>query len=155
MQGNTKVIEQLQRLVASELAAIDQYFIHSRMYDDWGLHKLYERISHETDEEKQHADKLIRRMLFLGATPDLSKRDGLSVGTNVRSMLENDLQLEYDVAQALRDAIACCEAERDYQTREILRQLLEDTEEDHAHWLERQLGLIDKMGLENYLQSQL
>ncbi|MGA7982481.1 MAG: bacterioferritin [Chromatiaceae bacterium] len=155
MQGNGKVIEQLQRLLAGELAAIDQYFIHSRMYDDWGLRKLYERIDHETAEEKQHADKLIRRMLFLEATPDMSRRDGLRIGADVPSMLKNDLQLEYEVVQALKQAIACCEAEQDYQTREILRQLLADTEEDHAYWLEQQLGLIDKIGLQNYLQSQM
>jgi len=155
MQGNGKVIEQLQRLLAGELAAIDQYFIHSRMYDDWGLRKLYQRIDHETAEEKQHADKLIRRMLFLEATPDMSRRDGLRIGADVPSMLKNDLQLEYEVVQALKQAIACCEAEQDYQTREILRQLLADTEEDHAYWLEQQLGLIDKIGLQNYLQSQM
>lgn len=155
MKGNPKVIEQLQRLLASELAAIDQYFIHSRMYEDWGLDKLYQRIGHETDEERGHADKLIRRMLFLEATPDLAQRDGLRVGADVPGMLKNDLNLEYAVAGALKAAMACCEAERDYQTRDILLTLLKDTEEDHAWWLERQLGLIDKMGLENYLQSQM
>jgi bacterioferritin len=155
MKGNNKVVEHLQRLLTSELAAIDQYFIHSRMYEDWGLQRLYERIKHETEEERQHAEKLIQRMLFLEATPDLSKRDALHVGTDVASMIQNDLQLEYDVARALKEAIACCEAERDYQTRQILRELLADTEEDHAYWLERQLGLIDKVGLQNYLQSQM
>jgi bacterioferritin len=155
MKGSNKVVEHLQRLLTSELAAIDQYFIHSRIYEDWGLQRLYERIKHETEEERQHADKLIRRMLFLEATPDLSKRDALHVGTDAPSMLQNDLQLEYDVAQALKEAIACCEAEQDYQTRQILWELLADTEEDHAYWLEQQLGLIDKVGLQNYLQSQM
>jgi bacterioferritin len=155
MKGNNKVVEHLQRLLSSELAAIDQYFIHSRMYEDWGLQRLYERIKHETEEERQHADKLIRRMLFLEATPDLSKRDALHVGTDVPSMLQHDLQLEYEVAQALKEAMACCEAEQDYQTRQILWELLADTEEDHAYWLEQQLGLIDKVGLQNYLQSQM
>ena len=155
MKGNKKVIAHLQRLLANELSSIDQYFIHSRMYEDWGLGKLYERLSHETEEEKEHADKLIRRMLFLEATPDLSEREGLKVGANVREMLANDLKLEYSVAGALKEAIACCEAERDFQTREILEQLLADTEEDHAYWLEQQLGLIDKLGMKNYLQSQM
>lgn len=155
MKGNKKVIAQLQRLLANELTAIDQYFIHSRMYEDWGLSKLYERLSHETEEEKEHADKLIRRMLFLEANPDLSQREGLKVGANVREMLENDLKLEYSVAAALKEAIACCEAERDFQTRAILGQLLADTEEDHAYWLEQQLGLIGKLGMKNYLQSQM
>jgi len=155
MKGNKKVLAQLQRLLANELTAIDQYFIHSRMYEDWGLSKLYERLSHETEEEKQHADALIRRMLFLEATPDLSQREGLKVGANVREMLENDLKLEYSVATALKEAIACCEGERDFQTRAILEQLLADTEEDHAYWLEQQLGLIEKLGMKNYLQSQI
>ncbi len=154
MKGNPKVIAQLQKLLAGELTAIDQYFVHSRMYEDWGYTKLYERLDHETTEEKEHADKLIRRMLFLEATPDLSQREGLKVGANVPSMLNNDLQLEYDVAAALKEAIAICEQESDYQTREILEILLRDTEEDHAHWLEQQLGLIEKLGMQNYLQSQ-
>lgn len=155
MKGHPTVIAQLQRLLANELTAIDQYFIHSRMYEDWGFAKLYARIAHETDEERQHADALIRRLLFLEATPDMTQRDPLRVGATVPEMLANDLQLEYDVAAALKEAIVCCEQERDFQTREILRRLLEDTEEDHAHWLEQQLGLIDKMGLENYLQAQM
>lgn len=155
MKGNDKVIKQLQKLLAGELAAIDQYFIHSRMYDDWGLNELYERIKHETEEEMQHADALIRRMLFLEATPDLSQREGLKVGKDVPEMLKNDLDLEYAVVAALKEAIAVCETEKDYQTREILEKLLADTEEDHAYWLEKQLGLIDKIGLENYLQAKL
>lgn len=155
MKGNAKVIQQLQKLLAGELAAIDQYFIHSRMYDDWGLNELYERIKHETEEEMEHADALIRRMLFLEATPDLSKRDGLNVGRNVPEMLKNDLDLEYAVVDALKEAIAICEAEKDFQSREILEKLLMDTEEDHAYWLEKQLALIDKIGIENYQQSKL
>jgi len=155
MKGNAKVIEQLQKLLAGELAAIDQYFIHSRMYDDWGLNELYERIKHETEEEMEHADALIRRMLFLEATPDLSQREGINVGSNVPEMLKNDLDLEYAVVTALKEAIAICETEHDYQSREILEKLLLDTEEDHAYWLEKQLALIDKIGVENYLQSKL
>ena len=155
MKGKKKVIAQLQKLLAGELAAIDQYFIHSRMYDDWGLNELYERIKHETEEEMQHADALIRRMLFLEATPDLSQRDGLKVGSTVPEMLKNDLALEYAVVENLKEAIAICETEQDYQTREILEKLLVDTEEDHAYWLEKQLALIDKIGMKNYLQSHM
>jgi bacterioferritin len=155
MQGNPNVIEQLQRLLASELAAIDQYFIHSRMYEDWGYHRLHARIDHETEEEKGHASMLIHRLLFLDATPDMTKRDSLRIGATVPEMLGSDLQLEYDVAAALKEAIAVCEQERDYQTREILEKLLADTEEDHAYWLEQQLGLIGAVGLENYLQTQI
>ncbi|MGB0205661.1 MAG: bacterioferritin [Neptuniibacter sp.] len=155
MKGNQRVIDALNGLLAMELAAMDQYFIHSRMYDDWGLHKLYERIDHEFDDEKGHAAALIERMLFLEGTPDMTKRDGFKVGTDVPSMLESDLRVEYEVDQKLKDAIKVCEEEQDYVSREILEKLLDDTEVDHAYWLEKQLGLIKKIGLQNYLQSQM
>ncbi|MBT3011356.1 MAG: bacterioferritin [Candidatus Thiodiazotropha sp. (ex Lucina pensylvanica)] len=155
MKGNQKVIDQLQKLLRGELAARDQYFTHSRMYDDWGLNKLYERINHEMEDETQHADALIKRLLFLETTPDLSEQDGLRIGDDVPSMLKNDLDVEYEVIVALKEAIAICETEKDYQSREILESMLADTEEDHAYWLEKQLGLIDKIGLQNYLQSQM
>jgi bacterioferritin len=155
MKGNSKVIAQLQKLLNGELAARDQYFIHSRMCQDWGFSKLHEHINHEMEEETQHADALIKRLLFLETTPDLSQPDGLNVGRDVPQILKNDLQLEYSVIKALRKAMAVCEAEQDFQTRDILKVMLADTEEDHAYWLERQLGLIEKIGLENYLQSQI
>ena len=155
MKGNEKVIQQLHKLLRSELAARDQYFTHSRMYADWGLNKLYERIDHEMQDETGHADKLIGRILFLDATPDLSQQDGLNIGSTVPSMLQNDLDLEYKVIGGLKEAIVVCEQEKDYQTREILEQILAETEEDHAYWLEKQLGLIEKIGLQNYLQSQI
>ena len=155
MKGNPQVIAQLASLLESELSAFDQYFTHARMYADWGLEKLAERIGHEAEEEMQHAQALIDRLLFLEATPDLSKRCGLNIGSDVPSMLKSDLNYEYKVADALKAAIKVCEAEKDYQSREILRKLLEDTEEDHMYWLEKQLGLIDKIGLQNYLQSQM
>ena len=154
MQGNQKVIEQLQKLLESELSAFDQYFIHARMYGDWELSKLEERISHEAEEEREHAQLLIDRILFLEGTPDLSKRTPLKIGKDVPEMLKNDLDYEYAVADALKTAIKICEEERDYQSRQILLKLLLDTEEDHMYWLERQLGLINKMGLQNYIQSQ-
>ncbi|MBV2121666.1 MAG: bacterioferritin [Candidatus Thiodiazotropha sp. (ex Ctena orbiculata)] len=155
MNGNQKVIDQLQKLLRGELAARDQYFTHSRMYDDWGLHKLYERINHEMEEETEHADALIKRLLFLEVTPDLSEQDGLKIGKDVPSMLQSDLEVEYQVIAALKEAISVCESEQDYQSREILEVMLADTEEDHAYWLEKQLGLINKIGLQNYLQSQM
>ncbi len=155
MKGNVRVINALNELLAMELAAMDQYFIHSRMYEDWGLTKLYERIDHEFDDEKGHAAALIERMLMLEGTPNMTKRTGFKVGKDVPEMLTNDLQLEYDVGDALKGAIKICEEEQDYQTREILEKLLEDTEEDHAYWLEQQLGLIKRIGIQNYLQSQL
>ena len=155
MKGSKKVIKEFQNLLRGELAARDQYFIHSRMYHDWGFSKLHERINHEMEDETGHAAALIERILFLEGTPDLSDQEELRVGADVRSMLKNDLEMEYAVVKALKGAIAVCETERDYQSREILRSMLGDTEEDHAYWLEQQLGLIDKMGLQNYLQSQV
>ena len=155
MKGNANVIAALNTLLASELSAMDQYFIHSEMYQDWGLNKLYERIGHEFEDEKGDAKLLIGRILFLEGTPDLVTRDPIHVGKDVPEMLQNDLQLEYDVAAALKRVIKLCEQEQDYQTREILEQLLDDTEDDHAYWLEKQLGLIKLVGLPNYLQSQM
>ncbi|GJM04965.1 MAG: bacterioferritin [marine bacterium B5-7] len=155
MKGSAKVISELNKLLSGELTAMDQYFIHSRMYEDLGLTKLYERISHEMEDETGHADELIKRILFLEGTPNLSERAGLNIGSDVPQMLKNDLLLELSVITALKEAIGCCESEKDYQTREILEVLLKDTEEDHTDWLEKQLGLIDKIGLENYLQSQM
>lgn len=155
MKGDKKVIQILNGLLTGELTAMDQYFIHSRMYRDWGLNKLYERVDHEMGDETQHADRLISRILFLEGIPDLGKRDPLSVGKDVAEMLRNDLALEIKVVTALKKAIQSCESAGDYQTREILEVMLKDTEEDHTYWLERQLGLIEKIGLQNYLQSMM
>ncbi|MFT6194096.1 MAG: bacterioferritin [Cognaticolwellia sp.] len=155
MKGNTQVIAALNDLLSYELAAMDQYFIHSRMYEDWGMNKLFERIDHEFDDEKLHASMLIQRILFLEGMPDMHTRQGLNIGKTVPEMLQSDLNVEYADAKALRVAIALCEQEKDYVTREILKKLLDDTEVDHAFWLEQQLGLIKTIGLQNYIQSQL
>lgn len=155
MKGSQKVIDSMNKLLENELAAIDQYFIHSRMYEDWGLSKLYDRLNHEMDEEKDHSDWLIKRILFLEGTPCMTKRRALLVGTDVRSMMQNDLTLELEVVACVRDVIAICEAEGDYQTREMLEKLLFDTEEDHVYWLEKQLRLMDTIGEQNYIQSQM
>ena len=155
MKGDAKVIEHLNKLLAGELTAIDQYFTHSRMYQNWGLNKLYERIEHERTDEVGHAETLIKRILFLEGTPNLAVREPLRIGKDTPAMLKNDLALELSVIAALKEAIAYCETAHDFQTREILEQMLEDTEEDHAHWLEKQLWLIEKTGLQNYLQSQM
>ncbi|MEB8432733.1 bacterioferritin [Cocleimonas sp. KMM 6892] len=154
MKGSNKVIAILKELLAGELAARDQYFIHSRMYEDWGLSKLYERIHHEMQEETDHADAMIKRILFFEETPDLNKQEQINIGSDVVSMLKSDLALEYKVADDLKAAIKICEEERDFVSRDMLLLQLKDTEEDHAYWLEQQLGLIDKIGLQNYLQSQ-
>lgn len=155
MKGNQSVIGALNALLAYELAAMDQYFIHSQMYQDWGLTKLYERIAHEFEDEKGHATKLIERILFLEGTPDMVTRSGFMVGKEVPDMLESDLRVEYTVTEKLKETVALCEIEQDYVTRDMLMILLEDTEMDHAYWLEQQLGLIKRLGLSNYLQSQL
>ncbi|MCY1287682.1 Bacterioferritin [compost metagenome] len=153
MQGQTEVIDYLNSLLTGELAARDQYFIHSRMYLDWGLNKLYVRLNHEMEEETQHADALIRRILLLEGTPRMRAED-LNVGATVPEMLESDLRLEYKVRAALAKGIELCEQHGDYVSRDMLKLQLADTEEDHAYWLEQQLGLIKSIGLENYLQSQ-
>ena len=155
MKGNKKVINQLQKLLNGELMARDQYFAHSRMYKDWGLEKLYQRINHEMEEETEHADLLVERLLFLEARPDFSQQDKVNIGKTVPEMLKSDLEVEYHVVKALKKAIKVCEDEQDYDSRAILIKLLDDTEMDHAYWLEQQLGLIEKIGLPNYLQSQM
>jgi bacterioferritin len=155
MKGHPDVILRLNHLLAGELTAIDQYFIHSRLCREWGFGHLHEHIDHEMREERQHADCLIARILFLGGVPDLSRRHTLEVGRDVPEMLNNDLGLEYRVIAELKEAISFCESVRDYETRNMLLSLLKDTEEDHTYWLETQLGLIAKIGLANYLQSHM
>lgn len=155
MKGSNKVIDVLNDLLAGELTAMDQYFVHSRMYEDWGLSKLFERIGHEMEDETGHADAMIKRILFLEGMPNLSKREPLNIGSTVSEMLQSDLDLEYSVVKNLKAAIALCETEKDFETRAMLVKQLEDTEEDHAYWLEKQLGLIDKIGLQNYLQAMM
>ncbi|GAB3389604.1 bacterioferritin [Azotobacter armeniacus] len=154
MQGQAQVVDYFKELLRGELAARDQYFLHSRMYADWGLHKLYERMNHEMQEETQHANALLERILFLQGTPDMSP-EPIHPGQTVPEMLRNDLTLEYRVRDALAKGIELCEQHGDYVSRNILQAQLDDTEEDHAYWLEQQLGLIDRIGLQNYLQSQM
>ena len=153
MKGSTEVVDYLKDLLRGELAARDQYFLHSRMYQDWGFAKLFERINHEMEEETQHADALLQRILFLEATPDMTAKP-FHPGSDVPTMLQSDLKLEYEVRAALAKGIALCEQHGDYISRDILVLQLNDTEEDHAYWLEQQLGLIGRIGLQNYLQSQ-
>ncbi len=155
MKGNDQVIAQLNTLLTGELSAADQYFTHSRMYENWGFTKLYERIAHEVQDELGHADALIKRILFLEGTPDLSKRDPLHIGKTVEEMLKSDLALELQVVAALREVMTFCESVQDYVTRDILLAMLEDTEYDHTYWLEQQLSLLERVGLQNYLQSQM
>ena len=155
MKGNKKIIAALNGILANELAAMDQYFIHSEMYLDWGMTKLYERIAHEFDDEKGHAKKLIERILFLEGTPDMVNRESINIGKDVPGMLKSDLDIEYSVGALLKDAIELCEKEQDFVTRTMLEELLDDTEMDHTYFLEQQLKLIKTVGLKNYIQSQL
>ena len=155
MRGSKKIVGRLNELLSGELTAADQYLTHSRMYEDWGLGVLSERIKHESEEELEHADALIKRILFLDGTPDLSVRAGLKIGSTVSEMMANDLELEISVAGELKDAIQLAEAEKDFVTREILEDMLKTTEEDHMYWLETQLELIEKIGIQNYMQSKL
>ncbi|MFC3151638.1 bacterioferritin [Litoribrevibacter euphylliae] len=155
MKGSQKVIDLLNKQLTLELTSMDQYLAHSKMYEDWGLKKLHEKLAHEYEEELEHAQKLIERILFLEGTPDTASREPIKVGSNVKEMLENDLEAEMTVMTSLRQIIAVCEEERDYITREILETLLDDTEMDHIYWLEQHLGLIDRIGIQNYIQSQM
>ena len=152
MKGSVKVIDALNALLTHELSAADQYFIHSRIYEDMGIKKLFERMEHEREEELEHASMLIERILFLEGKPNVAARAPIHVGDDVPSMLKNDLDYELAVVDELKNAIVLCEAEKDFQSREVLIKLLEDTEEDHTLWLEQQLGLIKMMGVENYIQ---
>lgn len=153
MNGNEKIIDKLNFILTGELTAMDVYFLQSRMFQDWGNTKLYEQLDHEMEDEKGHAALLIERILFLEGFPDLVSRESFKVGKSIPEILTIDLDLEYQVANNLREAMALCEAEQDYVSRDILGTLLKDTEEDHIQWLETQLKLIDKMGLQNYTQS--
>lgn len=155
MKGVDKVIDLLNKQLTLELTAMDQYLAHSKMYENWGIGKLHEKLSHEYEEELGHAKRLIQRILFLDGTPDTASRGKINVGADVRQMLENDLAGERVVADSLRQIIGICEQEEDYISREILEDLLDDTEMDHIYWLEQHLGLIDKIGLPNYIQSQM
>ncbi len=155
MQGNQKVIDHLNQQLTLELTSMDQYLAHSKMYEDWGINKLHTRLSHEYEEELGHAKRLAERILFLEGVPDTASRKPINVGSNVQQMHENDLEAERVVAASLTKIITICEEEKDYVSREILEDLLEDTEMDHIYWLEQQLGLIDKIGIHNYIQSQM
>ncbi len=154
MKGDPKVIEHLNTILYNELTAINQYFLHSRMLKDWGLNKLGDHEYQESIEEMQHADKLIGRILFLEGLPNLQDLGKLLIGENVREILECDLKLEEKGIPDLREAIAYADSIRDYVSRDLFQTILTE-EEEHVDHLETQLGLIDRLGLENYQQSQI
>lgn len=154
MKGDAKVIEYLNRALTNELTAINQYFLHARMFENWGFEKLNEKEYHESIDEMKHADALIKRVLFLDGLPNLQDLGKILIGENTREVLECDLKLEMDAVPLLREAIAHCEKVADYVSRELFEDILE-SEEEHIDWLETQLELIGKVGLENYQQSMM
>jgi bacterioferritin len=154
MKGDAKVISYLNKVLKNELSAINQYFLHSRMYRNWGLKQLADHEYAESIDEMKHADKLIERILFLDGLPNLQDIGKLMIGENAKEILECDLKLELLAVPDLREAITHCESVKDFISRELFEDILE-SEEEHIDWLETQLGLIEKIGLENYLQSKM
>ena len=151
MKGDSKVLEFLNKALTNELTAINQYWLHYRVLADWGLTRLAEYERHESIDEMKHADVLAERILFLGGLPNFQAIHKLKVGETVDEILKADLAVEMEAIPLLKDAIAHCEEVRDYTTREIFERILE-SEEEHVDFLETQFGMIERMGLQNYVQ---
>jgi bacterioferritin len=154
MKGDKKVIEHLNTVLTNELTSINQYFLHSRMFRNWGLGKLAHHEYEESVDEMKHADRLIERILFLEGLPNLQQLNKLLIGEDVKEALECDLKLEMGALPMLKEAIGYCESIADYVSRELFEDILE-SEEDHVDWIETQLDLIAKIGIQNYTQSQM
>ncbi|WP_087719948.1 bacterioferritin [Salinicola salarius] len=154
MKADPKVIEHLNKLLGNELVAINQYFLHARMYKDWGLHGLAKWEYDESIDEMHHADKYIQRILFLEGIPNLQDLGKLHIGENTQEMLESDLKIEHEGRNDLIEAIRYFESVHDYVSRDLAKEILAD-EEEHIDTIETELGLIDKVGLQNYLQKKM
>jgi len=154
MKGDNKVLDYLNKVLYNELTAINQYFLHAKMFKNWGLHKLYEKEYHESIDEMKHSDMLMDRILFLEGLPNLQDLGRLLIGEHTEEILQCDLTLELEGLPVFKEAIAHCEKVADFVSRELFEKILE-SEEEHIDWLETQLGLIAKVGLQNYQQSMM
>ncbi len=154
MKGDNQVIAHLNKILGNELVAINQYFLHAKMFKNWGLKELAEHSHHESIDEMKHADKLIDRILFLEGLPNLQDLGKLNIGENTQEILQCDLDLELRAIPDLRVAIVYTDSVRDFVTSELLEDILE-SEEEHVDWLETQLSLIEKVGIQNYLQEKM
>ena len=154
MKGDKEIIKHLNRVLLNELTAINQYFLHARMFKNWGFHKLNEKEYHESIDEMKHADLVIERILFLEGLPNLQDIGKIRIGENVEECLKADLALEMDALPCLKQGIVDAEKAGDFVSRDLFQKILE-SEEEHVDWLETQLGLIEKVGLQNFLQSAI